>query len=136
MFDMFIKVMGVFFSIFKLPLIAAFIFIGYYVVAVLFWYVVHWFKGDRVRRGSVRRIKPRSLFVRLFWDAPRRYVEDMYEREPDFFRPQGLIIFTGRQGNGKTSALMQYAIDLLDTYPKAKCLSNTKFAYQNEELSH
>lgn len=136
MFDMFIKVIGVFLSIFKLPLIAAFIFIGYYVVAVLFWCAVHWIRGDRIRRGSVRRIKPRSLFVRLFWDAPRRYVEDMYEREPDFFRPQGLIIFTGRQGNGKTSALMQYAIDLLDTYPKAKCLSNTKFAYQNKELSH
>lgn len=136
MFDMFIKVMGVILSIFKLPLIAAFIFIGYYVAAVLFWIAVHWCKGDRIRRGSVRRIKPRSLFIRLFWDAPRRYVEDIYKREPDFFRPQGLIIFTGCQGNGKTSALMQYAIDLLDTYPKAKCLSNTKFAYQNEKLSH
>lgn len=136
MFDMFIRLMEVFLSIFKIPFIAVFIFIGYYIVAVTFWCFVHWCKGDRIKRGSVRRIKPRSLFIRLFWDAPRRYVEDMYKREPDFFRPQGLIIFTGRQGNGKTSALMQYAIDLLDTYPKAKCLSNTKFAYQNERLSH
>lgn len=136
MFDMFIKVMGVILAIFKIPLIAVILFIGYYIAAVLFWSAVHWFKGDRIRRGSVRRIKPRSLFVRLFWDAPRRYADDLYKREPDFFRPQGLIIFTGRQGNGKTSALMQYAIDLLDTYPKAKCLSNTKFAYQNEKLAH
>ncbi len=136
MFDMFAKIMGVFLSIFKIPFIVVFGFIGYYFAAVLFWYVVRWLKGDRVKRGSVRRIKPRSLFLRLFWDAPRRYVDDIYKREPDFFRPQGLIIFTGRQGNGKTSAVMQYAIELLDTYPKAKCLSNTKFAYQDEKLVH
>lgn len=136
MFDMFAQIMGIFLSIFKIPFIVVFGFIGYYFAAVLFWYMVRWLKGDRIKRGSVRRMKPRSLFMRLFWDAPRRYVDDIYNREPDFFRPQGLIIFTGRQGNGKTSALMQYAIDVLDTYPKAKCLSNTKFAYQDEKLLH
>ena len=136
MFDTFIQLVNVFLSIFKIPFIAAFIFIGYYIVAVFFWYFVRWIKGDRVQRGSVQRIRPRSVIVRLLWDAPRRYVDDLYNRQPDFFRPQGLIIFTGRQGNGKTTALMQYAIDLLDTYPKAKCLSNTKFAYQNEKLVH
>lgn len=136
MLDTFIQLMGVFVSLFKIPVIAAFIFIAYYFVAVLFWYFVRWCKGDRVKRGSVKHLKQRSLFLRLFWDAPRRYVDDMYNRKPDFFRPQGLIIFTGRQGNGKTSALMQYAIELLDTYPKAKCLSNTKFAYQDEKLVH
>lgn len=136
MFDTFIQLMNVFLSIFKIPFIAVFIFIGYYIAAVFFWYFVRWFKGDRVQRGSVRRIKPRSVIVRLLWDAPRRYVDDLYKRQPDFFQPQGLIIFTGRQGNGKTTALMQYAIDLLDTYPKAKCLSNTKFAYQDEKLVH
>lgn len=136
MFDMFVQIMGIFLSIFKIPFIAVFGFIGYYFAAVFFWYAVRWLKGDRVKRGSTRRFKPRSLFLRLFWDAPRRYVDDIYKREPDFFRPQGLIIFTGRQGNGKTSALMQYAIDVLDTYPKAKCLSNTKFAYQDEKLMH
>ena len=136
MFDMFAQIMGIFLSIFKIPFIAVFLFIGYYVAAVFFWYGVRWIMGDRVKRGSVRRIKPRSLFLRLFWDAPRRHVDDIYKREPDFFRPQGLIIFTGRQGNGKTSAVMQYAIELLDTYPKAKCLSNTKFAYQDEKLVH
>lgn len=136
MFDTFIQLMDVFLSIFRIPFIAAFISIGYYAVAVLFWYLVRWFQGDRIQRGSVQRMKPRSVLVRLLWEAPRRYVDDLYKRQPDFFRPQGLIIFTGRQGNGKTTALMQYAIDLLDTYPKAKCLSNTKFAYQTEKLVH
>lgn len=136
MFDTFIQLMNVFLTVFRIPFIAVFLFIGYYIVAVLFWYFVRWCKGDRVQRGSVQKVKQPSAFRRLFWDAPRRYVADMYSRKPDFFRPQGLIIFTGRQGNGKTTALMQYAIELLDTYPKAKCLSNTKFAYQDEKLEH
>lgn len=94
MFDTFIQLANVFLSIFRIPFIAAFIFIGYYIIAVLFWYLLRWFKGERVQRGSVRKIKPRSLLTRLLWDAPRRYVDDMYKRQPDFFRPQGLIIFT------------------------------------------
>lgn len=136
MLGMFIKIFDAVLSIFKIPVIAVFGIIGYYILAVMFWCAVRWLKGGRIRRGSVRRIRTRSLFLRLFWDAPRRYADDLYQREPDFFRPQGLIIFTGRQGNGKTSALMQHAISLLDAYPLAKCLSNTKFAYQDEKLSH
>lgn len=136
MFDTFIQIAGVFLAMFRIPVIAVFAFIGYYFAAVLFWYLVRWCRGERVQRGSVRRTRQPSVFRRLFWDAPRRYVADIYGRKPDFFRPQGLIIFTGRQGNGKTTALMQYAIELLDTYPLAKCLSNTKFAYQDERLRH
>ncbi|MCD8039802.1 MAG: zonular occludens toxin domain-containing protein [Lachnospiraceae bacterium] len=125
-----------FIAVFKIPLILAGGFFGFFIGSIFFWYMVEYLKGNRVRRGSVRRLKKRGFFVRLFWDAPRRYVKDLYEQKPDFFKPQGLIIFTGRQGNGKTSALMQYAIDMLDRYPKAKCLSNTAFAYQDKKLSH
>lgn len=99
MFDTFIQLAEVFISIFRLPVMAVFIFIGYYVVAVFFWYFLRWCRGDRVQRGSVRRLRQPSVLRRLLWDAPRRYVDDMYKRQPDFFRPQGLIIFTGRQGN-------------------------------------
>lgn len=136
MFDIFLKVLEVFIGLFKIPLAAAFIFIFYYLAAVSFWCGVHFLKGERIDNGNVRRLKQRSLLLRLFWDAPKRYADDLYNREPGFFKPQGLVIFTGRQGNGKTSALMQYAIDILDTYPDAKCLSNTKFAYQDGKLSH
>lgn len=136
MLDIFMKFLDVFIAIFKIPVIALGGFIGFFVGSVFFWYMVEFAKGKRVNRGSVRHIKKKSAFVRIFWDAPRRYVKDLYEQKPDFFKPQGLIIFTGRQGNGKTSALMQYAIDMLDTYPKAKCLSNTAFEYQDEKLAH
>lgn len=123
-------------NMFKWPLIIIFAIIGFFYISCMFWFIVKFFKGERVHRGSVKKIKKRSALMKILYDAPRQYVEDLYNMKPDFFRPQGLVVFTGRQGSGKTSAAMQYAIELLDTYPKAKCLSNTKFKYQNEQLNH
>lgn len=100
------------------------------------WYIIRYAKGDRVNKGSVLKPLKRNLFQKVFVDAPRQYVDDLFSRKPDFFLPQGLVIFTGRQGNGKTISLMQYAMELLDTYPMAKCISNTKFVLQHEQLNH
>lgn len=136
MLDTFLKIFMVILNMFKWPLIIIFAIIGFFYISCMFWFIVKFFKGERVHRGSVKKIKKRSALMRILYDAPRQYVEDLYNMKPDFFRPQGLIIFTGRQGSGKTSAAMQYAMELLDTYPKAKCLSNTKFKYQNEQLNH
>ena len=80
MFDTFIQIAGVFLAVFRIPVIAVFAFTGYYFAAVLFWYLVRWCRGERVQRGSVRRIRQPSVFRRLFWDAPRRYVADIYGR--------------------------------------------------------
>lgn len=136
MVDTFLKIFMVILNMFKWPLIIIFAIIGFFYISCMFWFIVKFFKGERVHRGSVKKIKKRSALMRILYDAPRQYVEDLYNMKPDFFRPQGLVVFTGRQGSGKTSAAMQYAIELLDTYPKAKCLSNTKFKYQNEQLNH
>ncbi len=94
----------------------------------MFWYLLRLSRGDRIQSGSVRKLPKRSALLRIFYDAPRQYVADIYDRKPDFFRPQGLVIFTGRQGNGKSIAMMQYALELHDTYPLCKILSNTAFA--------
>ena len=32
-----------------------------------------------------------------------QFVADMFEKDPEFFKYQGLVIFEGRQGNGKTT---------------------------------
>lgn len=102
----------------------------------MFWYMLRFSRGDRVQSGSMRKLPKRSALLRIFYDAPRQYVADIYNRKPDFFRPQGLVIFTGRQGNGKSIAMMQYALELHDTYPRCKILSNTAFAYQSQALKH
>ncbi len=120
----------------KYPVLFFLAVMGIFFIDCVIWYVIRYIKGDRVNRGSARKPPKRNLLLKVFIDAPRQYVDDLYNRKPDFFLPQGLVIFTGRQGNGKTISLMQYAMELLDTYPRAKCISNTKFALQDEQLKH
>lgn len=136
MINAFITMLKILLDFIKWPLIAIFVFIGIFYLDCLFWYFWEYFHGRRVNRGSVQTILKRNALVKIFYDAPRQYVRDLYDMKPDFFKPQGLVIFTGMQGSGKTSALMQYATELKDTYPKAKCISNTKFKYQDAPLKH
>lgn len=131
--------LSVFMMILKLfiwPLAVLFALFLVFYLDCMFWYVLRYAKGDRVQRDSVRKLSKRSALLRIFYDAPRQFVADIYDRKPDFFRPQGLVIFTGRQGNGKTISMMQYALELHDTYPFCKILSNTAFSYQSQSLRH
>ncbi len=136
MVDAFLNMFGMIFGFFKYPAIAFFALFSFYYADCLFWYFLRYFKGDRVQRGSIRPLPKRNALLRLFVDAPRQYVDDLYNRPPDFFRPQGLIVFTGRQGAGKSSAMIQYAMQLHDMYPLSKCISNTAFKYQDAPLGH
>lgn len=136
MLHTFFSIFGIIFGFLKWPLIIVICVIFVFYADCMFWYFYRYLKGDRVDRGSVRRLPRRSAFLKLFYDAPRQYVADIYNRKPDFFRPQGLVIFTGRQGNGKSIGLMQYATELHDTYPKCKIISNIKYEYQSDKLEH
>lgn len=136
MVQTFIQMFMMMFNLLKWPFIIFMGIILIFVLDCLFWYFVRYLKGDRVNRGSVRKLPKRSAFLRLFYDAPRQFVDDVYNRKPDFFQPQGMVIFTGRQGNGKTISMMQYAMELHDMYPKCKILSNTAFEFQDQPLNH
>lgn len=131
-----LSIIKVLLALFKWPMIILICAIGVFMLDVMVWYVFFYFHGQRINRGSVRHLRKRNLLLRIFYDAPRQYTQDLFDMEPDFFEPQGLIIFTGTQGSGKTSALMQQAIDYKDSYPECKCISNTSFVYQDDALKH
>lgn len=45
---------------------------------------------------------------------------------PDYFYPDGLCIFVGPQGSGKTLSAVNYVYKLLDAYPRSILVSNLK----------
>ena len=48
-----------------------------------------------------------------------------FDREhPDYFEPEGLLVFCGGQGAGKTLSAVQYVIKLCECYPRAKLCTN------------
>lgn len=54
----------------------------------------------------------------------RRYKKAFYKEHPTYFRPDGLLMFCGSQGAGKTLSAVQYVRDLSWAYPKVKICTN------------
>lgn len=54
----------------------------------------------------------------------RRYKKSFYKEHPSYFRPDGLIVFCGPQGAGKTLSAVQYVRELSWLYPKVKICTN------------
>lgn len=72
-------------------------------------------------------IKVGLLIVWLMRDI--KYRKD----NPDLFTEFGLTMFTGRQGAGKTIALVEHLEQLRRKYPKAIIVTN--FGYEHEDMS-
>lgn len=62
--------------------------------------------------------KPSSLWQSL------RYKVDFRRHHPEYFDPEGLLIFCGPQGSGKTLSAVQYCRKILREYPGCKFVSN------------
>lgn len=121
-----------FFAALLVPIAAA---LGVFALLCLSWFLVfkYYFKME-YRPSGVVRIKGRSLWKQLFYDVPRRYVMDLYEREPGFFQPRGIHMFCGEQGAGKTIACVEMMLRLQKQYPAAKMITNFDVTSENDEL--
>lgn len=86
------------------------------------------------KRGEHYRVKQPKLFKKIFILAPKRWAKDYIERDPEDFREHGLIIYTGRQGNGKTISMVRDTYMLQLEYPKSKVISNLGYKYADDEL--
>lgn len=46
------------------------------------------------------------------------------KKDPDYFKPSGIVCFSGAQGSGKTLNLVSTVLDIKKRYPKCKIYSN------------
>lgn len=53
-----------------------------------------------------------------------KYKREFKKSHPTYFDPDGLIVFCGPQGAGKTLSAVQYVTDLTWIYPKCKLVTN------------
>lgn len=100
------------------------------------YFIVGLAKGQRLKKGTHKNVKRPGFFKNLFYLFPKRYIQDIFDRDPEFFSHQGCIVFTGRQGAGKTVAMVEQALLWQKEYPKAKCITNLAYANQDDELDH
>lgn len=136
MFDVTIKVFKSLFGFLKYPIYVVLGIIILFYILVFINIFIGFIKGKRFKKGEHNKVKKRSIIRRILIDLPKQFVNDMFEKDPEFFKYQGMIIFEGRQGNGKTISMIEYARRMQKEYPKAKCLSNLNYKYQDFELDH
>lgn len=117
------------------------IYVCWFVVYVLaLYYVVHSVcrKNDDLPKFiRVKKIKyDKPFWYQLFIQFPSQFFYDLLHTDPNVFKPQGIVIFEGKQGSGKTMSMMHYVTKLKMEYPESKCLSNTEYDLKDLDLKH
>lgn len=122
-----------FLSIFLIPIGIAFLIFG---ILCLIWGLIFKYKYKmEYTPPNVIPTEKRPLIKQLFIDLPRRYVLDIYERDPDFFRPQGIHMFCGEQGSGKTMACVEMMLRYRKMYPASKMITNFAVVGEDDDLA-
>lgn len=134
MVDIFIGMFKGLFALIKYPLYLFLIFVAIFILCCSFWFLLNIFKGRRLKKGSRKVFKNESFFYKLFYKLPKQIVDDLFNKDPDFFSYQGCVIFEGRQGAGKTISMIEYARRMQHEYPRALCTSNLGYTKENVEL--
>lgn len=134
MFDMILGVLKGIWVLIKYPLYFICVCIGIFVFLVFINIIIELIKGRRFKTGEHNRVKKHNFFRKIFIDMPHQFVIDLFNREPDFFKYQGLIIFEGRQGAGKTVSMIEFAMRMQEEYPLAKLTSNLAYKYEDNKL--
>lgn len=134
--DVFVQLITFLWEFLKTPLFIILFLIGYCIVAVLVHIGISMKKGFRFKKGSRQKVVQRKWYQKLFVDFPKRYAADIMERDADFFRYQGMYIFTGRQGNGKTIAMTEFIRRMHTEFPLSQCITNYGYKGQHKELRH
>lgn len=82
-------------------------------------------KNETRRNGAY--LKRKSILKRLLIDLPKQHAKNRARRNKNAFTEQGLILFQGRQGQGKTLSMVKYASDLKSQYRDLYICSNMNF---------
>lgn len=130
-----LTVFEIIWAILKWPLILAVIIFAVIGFRLSFSVLAAYAKGERRPTGEHKRVKQPSLLKKLFILFPRQFARDFFSRPADWFTYQGVIIYTGRQGSGKTVAMVEQTLRMQHEFPSCKCISNLNYAYQDEELT-
>lgn len=137
---MFLTIMKSFFSVFVIllkpflyiliPLILAF------VISFIISYIQKKNRGE-CKRNKIAQVNPSSdvsLLVKLFVQLPRQFWENYYNNDIGTFNEHGIIMYTGKQGQGKTIAMTRDIINYQYKYPSCKVCTNYGFKKEDEVI--
>lgn len=75
-----------------------------------------------------------SIFEQIFVQLPRQFWKNYYNKKVGEFNEHGIIMFTGKQGQGKTLAETKYLMDMQYKYPSVKVATNYGYIKEDEQI--
>lgn len=138
MASVFSGMINIVWSIAKIPLYIIGLMIVFFCISSGIYFLSDMIMGKRLKKPTERVYiapKHKSIFRRLIFDLPRQFVTDLFNKEPGFFPYQGCVIFCGRQGAGKTVALVQYMRMMQESFPKCKVITNLAYTKEDDVLN-
>lgn len=135
MLDIGFSILWGFISILKYPLYVILGILALFMILCFINIIIGLIKGKRFKKGKHNIVKKHGLLRRIFIDLPKQFVNDLFDKDPEFFSHQGMIIFEGRQGSGKTTSMVEYAMHMQKEYPLAKCITNLAYTKEDEALT-
>lgn len=128
----------------KWPVIILIVFIGIFLLMV-FGYTIYWrvFKG--VKKPKPKYAPPKITYKEmvcrprkvweypkiLFLDVPKQLSLDKLRKDPTEYPYYGLKFVCGKQGNGKSFNVAQYAYDMKGRYPDLHIASDMKLGCED-----
>lgn len=92
-------------------------------------------RGYKIVRLHRHVVRQHSFWRKLFVDAPAMIIYDLCHRDPNQFGYSGMVLFTGRQGYGKTIACTHMIRQIQREYPGAKCITNYAYEFEDDQLT-
>ena len=109
----------------------------YFVIAYLCWIfadVLYQYSKLYHYRKFNKTPKTESLFYKITFRLPVLIAQYIEEKRSDEFKEHGLILFSGKQGSGKTMAMTYEINKLILHYPDLKILTNYGLICQDKQL--
>lgn len=97
MLKMFWSVIKVFVDFLKIPFFMLLFCFVVFCCFCTYFFIKKLLSGSKMPKLDRNAVHKTNLLIKLFWEVPKQFVEDIFSREVDFFGTQGLIIFEGRQ---------------------------------------
>lgn len=123
--------------ILKFILITLVVLLIAFIISFVLWFCYYRLVKKMEFPKSISEYKPIGLFKRLFYQFPKMFWLDRFNRIPGEFQEYGLHLFCGEQGSGKTTSV----VDLLmnrwkKQYPLLKVYTNLDYKYEDGSITH
>lgn len=132
------SILSIIVDIFEFVYIVLLVIFAPIIISIGINYIVALIKGKRRIdfTGEVTRFTPRSpnIFKTLLWDFPKRFVEDLFNKDPNNLDLYGVHLWCGKQGSGKSVGVVEWLMWLKKRYPYVKIRSNIDLTFQDGKI--